>query len=170
MRNPVLHGTHRNTIDLIPEFDFLVYEMLIPNKRAFITNFARENKALIGVFHIQISGLDHTVQQAVVDDIVAHRFADDHFYGFAELPEEEHLDYVLVPVFLHDLLHHVFVFGLDFAVAINHTEHPGGPHASCEYRVQAVAASCDVEHRLPHNLALVALNRLDVCITGRMVN
>ena len=39
LRNPLLHGSHRNSMDFIPEVYLLVQEVVVPDESAFVFEF-----------------------------------------------------------------------------------------------------------------------------------
>ena len=105
VRNPFLHGSHGYSIDVVPEHDFVVVEVLIVEKGALEGKRVGKDESFLPQVHV--SGLDDSVEHAVEVQTVAHRLSDDHIHLSIEIVPGEDLDQTFHLVLFHYLLDHV---------------------------------------------------------------
>lgn len=169
MGYPVLHRPHRNPVDLIPEIDFFIDEMFVADECTFETDLIRQDETLIDIFDMQIPSLYHAIKQAIIDQIIPHRLANNNINLPTKIPKKQHLHNMLPLVLPNNLPHHIPILPLNLPMSIDNTENALGSHLRRIERVQAVAAGCQVEHCAAVDLVVVVADCFDVGAAGLVI-
>lgn len=89
---------------------------------------------------MKISGLYHPIKKSIVNEIIAHGLPNNNIDLLIKILEEQDFDNMLPLVLLDNLLHHILIFPLNFAMAINNTENLLSPHLCRIDGIQAVTS------------------------------
>jgi len=89
MRDPLLHGSHGYSVDIVPELYLVVIEVLIMNDCTLIGEDVGEDESL-PLGQVQIPGLDDAVQHPIEMHAVAHGLPNDDINFRVEIVPGQH--------------------------------------------------------------------------------
>lgn len=118
---------------------------------------------------MEIPGLDHSIKESIIDEIIPHGLADDDINMLIKILKKYYIDDMLPLILLNNLLHHVLILDFDFTMAIDRANDLLGPHLGSIDRVQTVAAGCEMKYCLIYNLMMVIGDSFDIRLTGGMI-